>query len=50
MNCLRVVESVSGVDARSKHLRSSIAHLMLVVLLDHKVANHELNYKVIPTS
>ena len=37
MNCLRIVESVSGVDARSKHLRSSIANQMLVVLLEHKV-------------
>ncbi|KAG7572802.1 hypothetical protein ISN44_As09g011550 [Arabidopsis suecica] len=42
MNCLRVVESVSGVDARSKHLRSSIAHQMLVVLLDHKDSDENL--------
>ena len=37
MNCLRIVESVAGVDARSKHLRSTIANQMLVVLLKHKV-------------
>ncbi|XP_033134188.1 uncharacterized protein LOC117127687 [Brassica rapa] len=36
MNCLRIVESVAGVDARSKHLRSTIANQMLVVLLEHK--------------
>ncbi|CAH8263974.1 unnamed protein product [Arabidopsis lyrata] len=42
MNCLRVVESVSGVDARSKLLRSSIAHQMLVVLLDHKDSDENL--------
>ncbi|CAN8247219.1 unnamed protein product [Cochlearia groenlandica] len=36
MNCLRIVECVSGVDARSKYLRSSISNQMLVVLLDHK--------------
>ncbi|AEC08083.1 actin protein 2/3 complex subunit-like protein [Arabidopsis thaliana] len=42
INCLRVVESVSGVDARSKHLRSSIAHQMLVVLLDHKDSDENL--------
>ncbi|CAH8342166.1 unnamed protein product [Eruca vesicaria subsp. sativa] len=42
MNCLRVVESVSGVDARSKHLRSSIANQTLVVLLDHKESDEKL--------
>ncbi|KAF8111184.1 hypothetical protein N665_0076s0175 [Sinapis alba] len=42
MNCLRMVESVSGVDARSKHLRSSIANQMLVALLDHKESDENL--------
>ncbi|KAL1191071.1 hypothetical protein V5N11_036029 [Cardamine amara subsp. amara] len=41
MNCLRVVESVSGLDARSKHLRSSISKQMLVVLLDHNKDSDE---------
>ncbi|XP_033130879.1 uncharacterized protein LOC103829709 isoform X1 [Brassica rapa] len=42
MNCLRIVESVAGVDARSKHLRSSIANQMLVVLLEHKESDENL--------
>ncbi|CAH2060332.1 unnamed protein product [Thlaspi arvense] len=42
MNCLRIVESVSGVDTRSKHLRSSISNQMLVVLLDHKDSDEKL--------
>ncbi|XP_010414588.1 PREDICTED: uncharacterized protein LOC104700724 isoform X2 [Camelina sativa] len=42
MNCLRIVESVSGVDARSKYLRSSIANQILVVLLDHKDSDENL--------
>ncbi|KAJ4891166.1 hypothetical protein Rs2_30914 [Raphanus sativus] len=42
MNCLRIVESVSGVDARSKRLRSTIANQMLVVLLDHKESDENL--------
>uniref|UniRef100_M4D667 Uncharacterized protein n=1 Tax=Brassica campestris TaxID=3711 RepID=M4D667_BRACM len=42
MNCLRIVESVAGVDARSKHLRSTIANQMLVVLLEHKESDENL--------
>ncbi|CAA7017921.1 unnamed protein product [Microthlaspi erraticum] len=42
MNCLRIVESVSGVDARSKHLRSLISYQMIVVLLDHKDSDEKL--------
>ncbi|KFK44704.1 hypothetical protein AALP_AA1G292300 [Arabis alpina] len=42
MNCLRIVESVSGIDARSKLLRSSISNQMLVVLLDHKGSDANL--------
>ncbi|XP_010510682.1 PREDICTED: uncharacterized protein LOC104786908 [Camelina sativa] len=42
MNCLRIVESVSGVDARNKYLRSSIANQILVVLLDHKDSDENL--------
>ncbi|RID44888.1 hypothetical protein BRARA_I01653 [Brassica rapa] len=45
MNCLRIVESVAGVDARSKHLRSTIANQMLVVLLEHKLALMSINLK-----
>uniref|UniRef100_A0A1J3IVI2 Coiled-coil SMC6 And NSE5 INteracting (CANIN) domain-containing protein n=1 Tax=Noccaea caerulescens TaxID=107243 RepID=A0A1J3IVI2_NOCCA len=42
MNCVRIVESVSGVDARSKHLRSLISNQMFVVLLDHKDSDENL--------
>ncbi|XP_024003832.1 uncharacterized protein LOC18027425 [Eutrema salsugineum] len=42
MNCLRIVESVSGVDTRSKYLRSSISNQMLVVLLDHKDSDENM--------
>ncbi|VVA92874.1 unnamed protein product [Arabis nemorensis] len=42
INCLRIVESVSGIDARSKLLRSSISNKMLVVLLDHKGSDANL--------
>ncbi|XP_010521726.1 PREDICTED: uncharacterized protein LOC104800579 isoform X3 [Tarenaya hassleriana] len=41
INCLKMVESISGVDARSKHLRSALANQMLMVLLEHREANEE---------
>ncbi|KZV47201.1 hypothetical protein F511_05252 [Dorcoceras hygrometricum] len=41
INCLRVVESIVGVDTRSKQLRSSVAFQFLVVILDEKVSDAE---------
>lgn len=38
VNCLRSVESVAGLDARSKHLRSVLAFQFLVACFDDKVA------------
>ncbi|XP_048135680.1 uncharacterized protein LOC125315271 [Rhodamnia argentea] len=42
LNCLRAVECISGIDARSKCLRSEVAYRMLVNFLDHKVADEEI--------
>ncbi|CAL5436149.1 unnamed protein product [Camellia sinensis] len=42
MNCLRTVESISGVDARSKHLRHAVAFQILVACLDNKVTDAEV--------
>lgn len=36
LNCLRAVECISGVDARSKCLRSEVAYQMLANFLDIK--------------
>ncbi|KAK4756145.1 hypothetical protein SAY87_006272 [Trapa incisa] len=41
LNCLRVVECISGVDGRSKSLRSKVAYEILAIYLDAKVANDE---------
>ncbi|KAF7153836.1 hypothetical protein RHSIM_Rhsim01G0211100 [Rhododendron simsii] len=41
MNCLRTVESISGVDARSKHLRRAVAFRILVACLDIKATDAE---------
>ncbi|XP_075490899.1 uncharacterized protein LOC142529285 isoform X1 [Primulina tabacum] len=41
INCLRVVESIVGVDTRSKQLRSAAAFQFLVVFLDEKVSDAE---------
>ncbi|XP_058223813.1 uncharacterized protein LOC131333352 [Rhododendron vialii] len=41
MNCLRAVESISGVDARSKQLRQAVAFRILVACLDIKATDAE---------
>ncbi|KAG8387596.1 hypothetical protein BUALT_Bualt02G0037700 [Buddleja alternifolia] len=41
INCLRVVESITGVDQRSKQLRSAVAFQFLVTCLDEKVCDAE---------
>ncbi|KAK6141734.1 hypothetical protein DH2020_024536 [Rehmannia glutinosa] len=41
INCLRVVESIVGVDGRSKQLRSAVAFQFLVTCLDEKVCDAE---------
>lgn len=41
MNCLRTVESISGVDERSKHLRRAVAFQILVACLDIKATDAE---------
>ncbi|KAI8530661.1 hypothetical protein RHMOL_Rhmol11G0077000 [Rhododendron molle] len=41
MNCLRTVESISGVDARSKQLRRAMAFRILVACLDIKATDAE---------
>ncbi|XP_026413159.1 uncharacterized protein LOC113308924 isoform X1 [Papaver somniferum] len=41
LNCLRLVECISGVDARSKHLRSELAFQMLLKSIDEKVSDGE---------
>ncbi|XP_020552430.1 uncharacterized protein LOC105170218 [Sesamum indicum] len=41
INCLRVVESIVGVDGRSKQLRSAVAFQFLVTCLDEKVFDAE---------
>ncbi|KAL6506425.1 hypothetical protein OROGR_024606 [Orobanche gracilis] len=41
INCLRVVESIMGVDIRSKQLRSDVAFRFLVTCLDDKVHDAE---------
>lgn len=40
-NCLRTVESIRGVDARSKQLRHVLAYEMLVACLDNKATDPE---------
>ncbi|KAL6976371.1 hypothetical protein U1Q18_025157 [Sarracenia purpurea var. burkii] len=41
MNCLRTVESISGVDARSKHLRREVAFQILLSCLHNKATDAE---------
>ncbi|OVA17974.1 hypothetical protein BVC80_1835g379 [Macleaya cordata] len=41
LNCLRLVECISGVDARSKHLRSEVAFQILLNCIDEKVSDGE---------
>ncbi|KAJ4978906.1 hypothetical protein NE237_009686 [Protea cynaroides] len=39
LNCLRVVECISGVDNRAKQLRSEVAFKILINCLDGKVGS-----------
>ncbi|XP_020095759.1 uncharacterized protein LOC109715246 isoform X2 [Ananas comosus] len=39
LNCLRIVECISGLDNRNKHLRSQLALQMLRISFDRKVTN-----------
>ncbi|XAR59700.1 hypothetical protein NMG60_11015633 [Bertholletia excelsa] len=41
VNCLRIVESISGVDARSKHLRRAVAFQILVACFSDKASDAE---------
>ncbi|XP_068643672.1 uncharacterized protein [Aristolochia californica] len=41
MNCLRIVECIPGVNARSKHLRSEVALHILLCCLDTEVTEAE---------
>uniref|UniRef100_A0A5B7BZX9 Coiled-coil SMC6 And NSE5 INteracting (CANIN) domain-containing protein n=2 Tax=Davidia involucrata TaxID=16924 RepID=A0A5B7BZX9_DAVIN len=41
MNCLRTVECIAGVDARSKHLRSAVAFQILINCFDNKATDAE---------
>ncbi|XP_010243217.1 PREDICTED: uncharacterized protein LOC104587350 isoform X2 [Nelumbo nucifera] len=41
LNCLRIVECISGVDTRSKHLRSEISFQILINCFDPKVKDME---------
>ncbi|KAJ3688879.1 hypothetical protein LUZ61_018043 [Rhynchospora tenuis] len=41
LNCLRVVECVTGTDSRSKYFRSQLALHLLMVCFDNKVKNAE---------
>ncbi|KAF3454915.1 hypothetical protein FNV43_RR05363 [Rhamnella rubrinervis] len=42
LNCLRIVECISGVNTRSKHLRSSVAYQILLSCFDYKAASEEI--------
>lgn len=42
LNCTRVVECISGVDDRSKHLRSAVAHQILLGFFDYKADDEVL--------
>ncbi|KAJ0083211.1 hypothetical protein Patl1_30579 [Pistacia atlantica] len=41
LNCLRTVDCISGVNIRSKHLRSAIAYQILVHCFDNQASNEE---------
>ncbi|CDP07037.1 unnamed protein product [Coffea canephora] len=41
VNCLRIVDSISAIDGRSKHLRSAVAFQFLVKCFDAKVLDAE---------
>ncbi|EXC31806.1 hypothetical protein L484_020633 [Morus notabilis] len=42
LNCTRIVESISGVDDRSKHLRSAVAYQILLGCFDYKAVDDEV--------
>ncbi|XWS74353.1 hypothetical protein CRYUN_Cryun02cG0207800 [Craigia yunnanensis] len=41
LNCLRAVQCISGVDPRTKHLKSAVAFQILVNCFDNKVTDEE---------
>lgn len=41
LNCLRAVECISGVDLRSKYLRSTIAYQILLICFENEATNEE---------
>lgn len=41
INCLRVVDCISGVNKRCKQLRSAVAYQILVIFFENKVTNEE---------
>ncbi|KAJ4725019.1 Actin protein 2/3 complex subunit-like protein [Melia azedarach] len=41
LNCLRIVDCISGVNNRCKHLRSAVAYQILVVLFSNKATSEE---------
>ncbi|XVE59021.1 hypothetical protein DITRI_Ditri05aG0011000 [Diplodiscus trichospermus] len=41
LNCLRAVQCISGVDPRTKHLKSALAFQILVKCFDYKVTDEE---------
>ncbi|XP_038895435.1 uncharacterized protein LOC120083668 isoform X2 [Benincasa hispida] len=41
LNCLRAVECISGVDPRSKYLRSTIAYQILLICFENEASNEE---------
>ncbi|POO01134.1 actin protein 2/3 complex subunit-like protein [Trema orientale] len=42
LNCIRIVECISGVNDRSKHLRSAVAYQILIGFFDYKAAHDEV--------
>ncbi|GFZ12832.1 hypothetical protein Acr_23g0012170 [Actinidia rufa] len=47
MNSLRTVESISGLDARGKHLRRAVAFHILVACLDNKAIDAETILRIL---
>ncbi|KGN64767.1 uncharacterized protein LOC101216339 isoform X1 [Cucumis sativus] len=41
LNCLRAVECISGVDPRSKYLRSTVAYQILLICFKNEATNEE---------
>ena len=46
LNCIRMVECISGVNDRRKHLRSAVAYQILVGFFDYKVASSALFFQL----